>query len=309
MKGVRSRRTTHVGSRATRRRLHCWTMCVIVLTALASQSGCDKPVDSPVRAELSASIDQITPGVPFTLGVFLSLQPGWHVYWKFPGDAGLPPTITWQLPEGWVIGEIEWPLPQRYTETGPLTTYGYSDSVMLLVSVTPPADAAPVSAIMLHARINWLVCHEECIPGKADVELQLPMAAYISENSSGDLASSARLERWRKMIPRQAEEVGIRAITAVDIADSTEKKAAVRLDISTAGTDVVVVDWFPAPTSDCAVTNISRSEGTAGSVVSFELHSYTRPISDIGVLESLLVCEDTSGKRFGFVLLTTINPE
>ena len=25
---------------------------------------------------------------------------GWHTYWKFPGDVGVPPTVLWDLPAG-----------------------------------------------------------------------------------------------------------------------------------------------------------------------------------------------------------------
>src|SRR4249919_1842832 len=64
-----------------------------------------------VKAELLANTTAIVPGKPFTAGVRLRMVPGWHTYWKFPGDAGIPTEIKWNLPPEWKTGEIQWPIP------------------------------------------------------------------------------------------------------------------------------------------------------------------------------------------------------
>ena len=60
-----------------------------------------------VKAELLADTNAVVPDKPYTVGLLLRMAPGWHTYWKFPGDAGLPTEVKWKLPEGWKIGEIQ----------------------------------------------------------------------------------------------------------------------------------------------------------------------------------------------------------
>src|SRR5437773_11578158 len=71
-----------------------------------------------VRAELLADTNAIVPGKPFTVGLLLQMAPGWHTYWKFSGDAGLPTELKWNLPAGWKIGEIQWPIPLKTIDPG-----------------------------------------------------------------------------------------------------------------------------------------------------------------------------------------------
>ena len=91
-----------------------------------------------VKASLMADTTAFVPGRPFMVGLLLRMAPGWHTYWKFSGDAGLPTEIKWKLPSGWKVGEIEWPIPLKLKDPGDIVTYGYSDEVLLMQQITPP---------------------------------------------------------------------------------------------------------------------------------------------------------------------------
>ena len=91
-----------------------------------------------VKAELLADTTTVVPGKPFTAGLLVRMAPGWHTYWKFSGDAGLPTEVKWKLPKGWKIGEIQWPIPQKTNDPGDIQTYGYQDEVLLMQKITPP---------------------------------------------------------------------------------------------------------------------------------------------------------------------------
>ena len=129
-----------------------------------------------VEAELVAELSQVVPGQPFTAGLRLRMEDQWHVYWRNPGDAGLPPKLTWNLPPGFSVGEIQWPHPDKF-DVPPLMSYGYHGEVLLPVTITPPDNLRPDELVTLKATAEWLVCKEECIPGKADLSLTLPVGS------------------------------------------------------------------------------------------------------------------------------------
>ena len=148
-----------------------------------------------VRAELLADTKALVPGKPFTVGLLLRMAPGWHTYWKFSGDAGLPTEMKWKLPPGWKIGEIQWPIPLKTIDPGDIETYGYQDEILLMQEITPPLKL-DVSSVQLAAEANWLVCEKICIPGSATLRLDLPVA------SSSEPANADVFARYRRLVPQ-----------------------------------------------------------------------------------------------------------
>src|SRR5437868_13386242 len=126
-----------------------------------------------VHATLLADRSAVVPGKSFSAGLLLRMAHGWHTYWKYSGDAGLPTEIKWNLPPGWKVGEIQWPIPLKTNDPGDIQTYGYQDEVLLIQEITPPAKI-DVSPVKLSAQADWLVCENICIPGRSNVDLELP---------------------------------------------------------------------------------------------------------------------------------------
>ncbi|MCE0522198.1 MAG: thioredoxin family protein [Methylacidiphilales bacterium] len=161
-----------------------------------------------VTAELIPEKTLVEAGGPFDVILHLHMDPGWHTYWINPGDAGLATTIKWTLPSGFTAGPIQWPTPEKHP-MGPLMTYGYEGDVYLLTTITPPdSPGSNVTKIDLKARASWLVCKEECIPGKGDLSLSLHFAGKTAILSypviwNKDLFAAARARlpvpnlRWR----------------------------------------------------------------------------------------------------------------
>ncbi|HEY9869072.1 MAG TPA: protein-disulfide reductase DsbD domain-containing protein, partial [Candidatus Obscuribacterales bacterium] len=130
---------------------------------------------SHVTARLLADCKAVVPGVPFRLGVELSMEPGWHTYYKESGDAGMPTRIEWKLPPGFAAGALKWEAPERFNDSG-IITYGYKDRTVIAAEVKPPASLPAGGTLAFAARVKWLACKEACIPGGADVRLRLPVA-------------------------------------------------------------------------------------------------------------------------------------
>jgi thiol:disulfide interchange protein len=125
-----------------------------------------------VRAELLSEVVQVKAGEPFWVALRQTIRPKWHTYWKNPGDSGLPTEIEWKLPGGTKAEPIVWPMPKLENLSG-IINYGYSDDVLLLVRITPPADA--VGPFTIAAGANWLVCEDVCIPEEGKFALTLPV--------------------------------------------------------------------------------------------------------------------------------------
>ncbi len=149
----------------------------------------------PAKAELIAEKKALSPGVNW-LAVRLTPDPGWHVYWINPGDSGQPTSLEWSLPAGATAGEIAWPAPHSF-RFGALTSYGYSEEVLHLVPLTLPASAAGTAKVAVEAK--WLVCAEACIPGKASLALELPVAAAAEPEAR----FAASFAATRAALPRQ----------------------------------------------------------------------------------------------------------
>ena len=129
-----------------------------------------------IQAELVADRVSVAPGGVVHVALRQKIQPGWHTYWRNPGDSGQPVTLDWTLPGGWRAGDITWPTPQRL-RIGPLMDYGYEGKVLLPVAITAPADAKPGQSVTLKAHAAFLVCKDVCIPEDAQLSLALPVTS------------------------------------------------------------------------------------------------------------------------------------
>ena len=126
-----------------------------------------------VVSELVADRRAIRPGEPWRIGLKLRHDPGWHTYWRNPGDSGLATLFEPTGPAGSQFGAITWPRPERLA-IGPLANYGYEGDVLLARQVTVPEGVTGPARFEVHAQ--WLVCREVCIPGEARLALELPVA-------------------------------------------------------------------------------------------------------------------------------------
>lgn len=116
---------------------------------------------------------RIVGGQPFTATVVLDLELGWHTYWQYSGDSGIPTKVDWNLPEGWTAGPLEFSVPEQYQEPGDMVIYGYEKQSLLRAVITPPKDLTKYLTkdqfFNLKAKVSWLACKELCVPGNAEV--------------------------------------------------------------------------------------------------------------------------------------------
>jgi thiol:disulfide interchange protein/DsbC/DsbD-like thiol-disulfide interchange protein len=126
-----------------------------------------------VEVELVARDTALVAGRPARLGLRMRHEPHWHSYWRNPGDSGLPTRLEFELPAGFAAGPIEWPAPQRLF-IPPLANYGYEGEIVLPFLLDLPDTAR--GRVLIKARAFWLMCRDVCIPGEADLRLEITVA-------------------------------------------------------------------------------------------------------------------------------------
>lgn len=142
----------------------------VMATSAAVAAADEEPT---VHVRLVSEQSALVRGQTQRLGIHLRHEPHWHTYWLNPGDSGIPTSIAWSLPEGFAAGSIAWPAPTRFDVDG-LYNFGFEGELVLPVSVRVP-ESAGEGPVRISAVVKWLACKEVCIPGKAALDLELPV--------------------------------------------------------------------------------------------------------------------------------------
>lgn len=170
----------------------------VLLLALAPWLPRPAAAESAVRAELLAEVTTWAPGTSCWLALRFQVDEGWHLYWANPGDNGMAPTVHWLLPAGFTVRALHWPVPRRFGDA-PSVSYGLAGDVVLLAELRTPdeAPAAGSGPLRVGARLKWLACREACVPGQADVGVDLAAGAA----SVPDPAMTGLFARARAALP------------------------------------------------------------------------------------------------------------
>jgi thiol:disulfide interchange protein DsbD len=133
-------------------------------------------VTARTRATLVAADAPVVPGTTVAVALDLDLKPGWHTYWRNPGDSGEPATVTFHVEGREIKGPQVWPAPERIDTAG-IVSYGHAGDVTLVTMIPVPADAKGDAALRIDADATWLVCEKVCVPEKGRFTLSLPVAS------------------------------------------------------------------------------------------------------------------------------------
>jgi thiol:disulfide interchange protein DsbD len=108
----------------------------------------------------------------FYVGVRLEMQEGWHTYWENPGDSGSPFDAQWNVDQGIIVENVEWPTPVTIPYP-PLMTFGYEGDVVFPFKVFRAIDS---NLSKINLEFDFLICADICIPEKASLSLDLSTA-------------------------------------------------------------------------------------------------------------------------------------
>lgn len=185
-----------------------------------------------VALALATDVRTIRPGEPFRAGLWIRHQPGFHTYWKAPGVVGFPTSLEWTLPDGFTVGPLRWPFPER-TFMFRYKCYGYERDTLLQAEIVPPADLEPGTTVTLGVLAAWMACADTCHPGSAALRVTLPVSAA---------EKPAPRQPWFQRFDQASREVP--AFMSLDAARATRDGRAIALRFSVAP-DAVPPDSQP----------------------------------------------------------------
>ncbi|RMG44618.1 MAG: hypothetical protein D6719_01535 [Candidatus Dadabacteria bacterium] len=167
-------------------------LCLLVLTGPQLVQAASTPHDF-VKVKLISNVSRVEAGKEFYVGALFELKPGWHIYWKHPGESGLPTSVKFAHTDDLEIGELKWPEHEQFKQ-GELTANGYSDSVLLFAPFKVKARSTG-DKITVMAKIKWLGCNGSlCVPGRKTEQIELPLGS-LTKSSEDKL-----FRKWFKKV-------------------------------------------------------------------------------------------------------------
>ena len=196
-------------------RLALFALTILVATAspiAASESPWSTGAQADTRLLADRSRDAIRAGVE------INLKPGWKTYWRYPGDAGVPPRFDWAGSDNLAMVEVKWPAPQRFTDESGAKSIGYHDHIVFPLTLRPRDPTRPMK---LKLKFDFAVCEKICVPADAAFLLEIPAAPS---------APLALLDEAEKRVPQRitlGQSAGGLSITRVQLERGTKPQAIV----------------------------------------------------------------------------------
>jgi DsbC/DsbD-like thiol-disulfide interchange protein len=150
-------------------------------------------------------------------GVEIRLEKGWHTYWRYPGDSGVPPSFDWSGSENLASAAVQWPAPEVFVDESGMKSIGYHDRVVFPVAIKA---ADPTLPVRLKLKTDFAVCEKLCVPARAEMDLDIPP-------ETGDL--SEILEQAMSAVPRKATlgESGALSVASIRIEHGETPRAII----------------------------------------------------------------------------------
>jgi len=211
---------------------------------------------------------------PFDAVIHLTLSPEWYLYWINPGDAGMSLAAKWHLPEGFQAGDLRFPTPEKIVHEG-IVAFGYYNDLIILCTLTPPVGYRGGRHDTIRVDLDWLVCSQSCIPGKASLALALDDTP-ASRGAAKELA-----DRFSRQAPGTLADLGIIAGTAH--ATRTDSGLIIHVPLTK-----TVDDFYPEMIHDSVIDHKRITIGEHGITIPatpYEASTIVKSISGLAIVK------------------------
>jgi len=268
-------------------RIMCFAILGAGLTAsgavLAEQPSGFSDGSSIVRASVHSEHEAIGPDAPTWLAMRFAINPGWHTYWKNPGDTGAEMAVKYRGPDWATLGELSWPVPKRYISPGDLLDFVHEGTPVLLAPLRVDRDAweeaGSPQTLRFELDCEWFVCKDVCLLGEQTLTVELAVDASATTDRAPDAKQAGLFRQARQKIPTALSETpeGVFSARFTDGRLIIDAPGATRLT------------FFPAKSKALALPLDSLGEGQRdGNQLEIRYRDEAR---DVEHLEGVLVIE------------------
>ncbi|NIP38735.1 MAG: hypothetical protein GWO07_08345 [Candidatus Dadabacteria bacterium] len=276
----------------------------LILTALAllnitlSNYAVSEDIPNPVKTAIYTTNTKPEAGEVIQVGVQFRLDPDWHIYWKNPGDSGLPTRVNYTVPKGFELKETYYPLPKTFLREGNILDYGYEDELLLISDIKVPDDYDKRS-FKISSEATWVVCREVCIPGSENLDMEFPIKdkRYAADRSLFD--------RWVLQNPKKVADdmLPFKYSVKKEFGDN-EKVKYVDITLNWKY-EVYDIEIFPDVDKSVYMKDIKLANGKNISSYSFSPVIFNKDRKDLDDLDIVVSYKDGDGNRVG--IETTLN--
>jgi DsbC/DsbD-like thiol-disulfide interchange protein len=218
-------------------------VCAIALAACASNALADEDAsawDGDARSAVRLIAGSGGASVPLRAGLEIRLKPGWHTYWRYPGDAGVPPRFDFSGSRNVESVTVLWPAPQRIPEGG-LSAIGYTKDVILPLLVVPQNSENPMT---LRLKVDYAICEKLCVPAQGAAQLALTHSLSFRDGALAD----AQVRVPKKRALGEGSALAIRSVQR----EQGAPRSRVTVDVA-APSGAGVALFVEGPTSEWAL--------------------------------------------------------
>lgn len=224
-----------------------------------------------MHAEFQTSAQAVKPRGKFLLAVRFDIAKGYRISWSNPGDVGKSTRVSFQVPEGFSVGPLQFPAPSRFEWPGDLISYGYEGDTAVFAEVTAPERLTRNEAYRFEVRADWLACMDECATEELNAWFELTFTPAAPEP-----ALPPELAVHYAAVPK--------AFTDLPESKSDWKKGSrQRPALALSASDVKWLDFFPGDAEQPKLIQVKP----AGDVLNlkFEGTSASMPLRGLAVGE------------------------
>lgn len=277
---------------------------IIILLLLNGASALfadENEFSNSVNAKLVSDVSSVKPGESFLVGVLFEVEPGWHIYWKNPGDSGLPTFFQIDLPEGFIKGETHWPLPISFISNEVNINYGYENTLLLWTKVKAPEKLNTIIPLSIKGKAGWVSCREICIPGESELSLKLNSVYKFKSNEK------QLFYNWSKKLPLKSSKIDDFLNYKIDQKTSEGKtQHVITINWKSAVEDI---EFFPNPESALSIEELSydHNEKEGQSTIFLTTSVFKGQAPTQNYMDSLIVFSSSPEKKMGIEFPIKLN--
>lgn len=175
-------------------------LCALLAAAASPAMG----QTNNIRAELLLETPTPRAGGGTMAAIKMTPDAGWHGYWLNGGDAGFGMNIEWNLPDGVIVGPVQYPVPEALILFG-MMNHVYEHPYALLTEVRVADSIAAGTDLTFSGVANWLACTDKiCVPERAVIS-----ATMKAGDGHIDAKSRSQFDLWRAALPRPLSSSGL----------------------------------------------------------------------------------------------------